>query len=264
MRRDTAHAVARLAQAALPAARAEWGRAMAAELEHIDGRGARWRFAVGCAWVAARLGAARHVAGAGVGVAALVAYGLVRWPGMIADEPLVGVAYLAVLTLMLGAYGVAGTVMAGAASRGRTVRVGSIIGVAAATLWVGSRAADVLADPGRLSVPALTLAMAAAGLIVLAGARCGDGVAGLRAGLCGGLVVGLTGFVALLALAYLATGHLTADPALTTEFHTSTARDLPTYAVGEAMAGAVNQLWLAPAIGAALGALGGMLAQARR
>ena len=33
----------------LSAQRAEWGQAMLGELDHIDGRGRRWRFAVGCA-----------------------------------------------------------------------------------------------------------------------------------------------------------------------------------------------------------------------
>jgi hypothetical protein len=264
VRRDAPRALAWLALAALPAARAEWGRAMSSELAHIDGRGARWRFALGCAWVAARLGAARHVAGAGAGVAALVAYGLVRWPGVVDDELVVAVTYLAVLALLLGVYAAAGVALAGAAGRGRAARVGIAMGLAAAALWMGSLAANVLAEPGRLSVLAATSGIAAAVVLVLAGARCGDGVAGLRAGLCGGLVIGLAGFVVLLAMAYLATGHLTADPALAAEFRASTARDLPTYAVGETMAAAVNQLWLAPAVGAVLGALGGVAAQVRR
>jgi hypothetical protein len=32
----------------LPAPRDEWGRAMLGELDHIEGRGRRWRFAIGC------------------------------------------------------------------------------------------------------------------------------------------------------------------------------------------------------------------------
>jgi hypothetical protein len=71
-------ALTRFAVAALPATRAEWGQAMLSELEHVEGRGARWRFALGCASIAARSGTARYVAGAAAGVAALVAYGLVR------------------------------------------------------------------------------------------------------------------------------------------------------------------------------------------
>src|SRR5579862_8068560 len=37
----------------LSAQRDEWGQAMLGELDHIDGRGRRWRFAVGCAGAAA-------------------------------------------------------------------------------------------------------------------------------------------------------------------------------------------------------------------
>jgi hypothetical protein len=265
VRRDGPRALTRLALAALPVRRAEWGRAMSSELEHIDGRGARWRFALGCAWVAARLGAARYVAGAGAGVAALVAYGLVRWPGILVDDGLgVAVAHLSVLALLLSVYATAGLALAGAAGRRRTTRVGVAGGLVAAALWAASLAANVLVDPGRLSALATTLGIAAGAALVLAGARCGSGVAGLRAGVCAGLVIGLAGFVVLLALAYLATGHLTADPALADEFRASAARDLPTYAVGETMAAAFTQLWLAPAVGAALGALGGVAAQIRR
>jgi hypothetical protein len=36
----------------LSARRAEWGQAMLGELDHIDGRGRRWRFAIGCAGAA--------------------------------------------------------------------------------------------------------------------------------------------------------------------------------------------------------------------
>lgn len=264
MRRDGPRALTSLALAALPAGRADWGRAMSSELEHVDGRGARWRFALGCAWAAARLGGLRYVAGAGAGIAALVAYGLVRWPGIVGDEVGVGIVHLAVLALSLSVYAVAGMALAGVAGRARTARVGIGVGLAAAALWAGSLAASVLADPGRLSVLGTTAGIVAAAALALAGVRCGGGVAGLRAGLCGGLVIGLAGFVVLLALAYLATGHLTADPALAVRFHTSAARDLPTYAVGEMMAAAVAQLWLAPAAGAALGALGGVAAQLRR
>jgi hypothetical protein len=263
VRRDAPRALVSLALAALPATRAEWGQAMSSELEHIDGRGARWRFAAGCAWVAARLGAGRYVACAGAGLAALVAYGLVRWPGVLGDDVGVATAHLAVLTVLLSVYAAAGLALAGAGGRGRSARVGIGVGLAAAALWTGSLAASVLAHPGRLSVLGVTAGIAAAAALALAGARCG-GVAGLRAGICGGLVVGLAGFVVLLAMAYLATGHLTADPALAAQFRTSTARDLPTFAVGETMAAAVNQLWLAPAAGAALGALGGIAAHVRR
>jgi hypothetical protein len=50
----------------LSARRAEWGQAMLGELDHIEGRGQRWRFAAGCAGAAT----------AGLGGAVVVRYGL--------------------------------------------------------------------------------------------------------------------------------------------------------------------------------------------
>jgi hypothetical protein len=236
---------------------------MLSEVDHVDGRGARWRFALGCARVALRFGSTRYVAAAGAAIAGLVAYGLVRWPGVIGDDVAVGVAHLATLGLLLCVYAGAALALTGTAGRARAARIGIGVGAAAAPLWVGSLAADFLSDSGRLSAIAVATGIAAAAALLFAGARSGSGGAGVRAGLCGGLVVGLAGCVTLLALAYLATGHVTADPALAAQFRTSGARDLPTYAVGETMAAAVNQLWLAPAAGAVLGALGGVAAQAR-
>ena len=72
----------------LSARRAEWGQAMLGELDHIDGRGPRWRFAAGCAGAALLLpswgragaavwGMAAIAAGAaGLGGAVVVRYGL--------------------------------------------------------------------------------------------------------------------------------------------------------------------------------------------
>ena len=72
----------------LSARRAEWGQAMLGELDHIEGRGQRWRFAAGCAGAAlllppwGRAGAAVWgmaavaAATAGLGGAMVVRYGL--------------------------------------------------------------------------------------------------------------------------------------------------------------------------------------------
>jgi hypothetical protein len=48
-RDDVPELLLRWAAGLLSAQRAEWGQAMLGELDHIDGRGRRWRFAVGCA-----------------------------------------------------------------------------------------------------------------------------------------------------------------------------------------------------------------------
>jgi hypothetical protein len=49
VRDDVPVRLLRWAAGLLSAGRAEWGQAMLGELDHIEGRGRRWRFAVGCA-----------------------------------------------------------------------------------------------------------------------------------------------------------------------------------------------------------------------
>jgi hypothetical protein len=51
-RGDVPERLLRWAAGLLSAQRAEWGQAMLGELDHIDGWGPRWRFAVGCAGAA--------------------------------------------------------------------------------------------------------------------------------------------------------------------------------------------------------------------
>jgi len=77
----------------LAADRAEWGQAMLGELDRLDGRGRRWRFAAGCSaatmvlppWgrAAAAAGALSAVAAGGLGmlVFASIHYGLGHSPG---------------------------------------------------------------------------------------------------------------------------------------------------------------------------------------
>jgi hypothetical protein len=58
-----------VATATLPEGRRDWGMAMTAELAQVQARSARWRFAVGCAWVA--IFPPRSDRGSVVGAAAL-------------------------------------------------------------------------------------------------------------------------------------------------------------------------------------------------
>ena len=53
--RDLAARLLAAATARMPASRRDWGQAMLAELDHIQNRGARWRFALGAARVALAL-----------------------------------------------------------------------------------------------------------------------------------------------------------------------------------------------------------------
>jgi hypothetical protein len=52
IRADLPARLLRWATGLLSPQREEWGRAMLAELDHVDGRGRRWRFALGCAGAA--------------------------------------------------------------------------------------------------------------------------------------------------------------------------------------------------------------------
>jgi hypothetical protein len=52
VRGDVPERLLRWAAGLLSARREEWGQAMVGELDHIDGRGPRWRFAAGCAGAA--------------------------------------------------------------------------------------------------------------------------------------------------------------------------------------------------------------------
>ncbi len=52
VRGDVPERLLRWAAGLLSARREEWGQAMLGELDHIDGRGRRWRFAAGCAGAA--------------------------------------------------------------------------------------------------------------------------------------------------------------------------------------------------------------------
>jgi hypothetical protein len=223
-----------LAAFALTPIRGEWRRAMLAELDHIEGRAARWRFALGCARVAAP---ARYAAVPLVGGAALTAYGLLRWPGVVGDDIAIGLAYLVVLALLLVAYAWHTPALARADA-----------GVAALA-W----ALSLTAIEYDHRVAAGLAGFAALAIVAWIGARSGP-----RAGAGAALVVGLTGFTTVLAIAYLATGRVAADPVLLAEFRSSGARDATTYAVGETMAFAVSQLVTAPllcAVAAAIGCL---------
>ena len=86
VRGDMPERLLRWAAGLLSARRAEWGQAMLGELDHIDGRGRRWRFAAGCAGAALLLppwgraaAAVWAMAVAGAGAAGVYAAVAVRY-----------------------------------------------------------------------------------------------------------------------------------------------------------------------------------------
>jgi hypothetical protein len=78
--------------------------------------------------------------------------------------------------------------------------------------------------------------------------------AGTRTALWAGLVGGLTVFIGYSIATFVSQGR-PYDPALITEFHHSGTANLATYAVGDALGGAIVMLLIVPAIALALGSL---------
>jgi len=119
-RDDASVRLLRWAVGLLSAQREEWGQAMLGELDHIDGRARRWRFAAGCAGAALLLPPWGRVAAAAWTMVAVAAgslglyasvgvrYGLQAWGWVFAAVPLVLLAsYTLVVTVLLRQPGIA-------------------------------------------------------------------------------------------------------------------------------------------------------------
>jgi hypothetical protein len=251
----------------LPRNRAEWGRAMQAELTHLQGPRNRWSFGLGCAIAATRMRAraaltdgerggralrAATLGGAAVALA-LVVYGLHRYPGLAAG-PAAWAAIIAFL-LVLCAYACGALTLA----RGRTPamararRSGLLGGLVIGAAWL-----VVLAPSDRVkTLVALPLVVALLGPAVLAGivgrttrsARVATHEAAWS-GIVGGLLV----FVVWVVAAYRGAGG-PYDPQLLRDFHQSGAHDLATYAVGDDLGAGLSMLVLVPTVAYALGSL---------
>ncbi len=198
--------------------------------------------------------------GLGVGIVLstlLVAYGLVRYPANLNDDP-ASVVYGLLLILLLAGYGA----ITFRLTRTRTavaavaLRQGAAWGLVFGVLWL----VEVLA--GNLSFAIATswvrLAYYGAMLAVLvltlaAGAyaalRTGRIAAGTLVGFWSGLISGLITFIILLCVTYLCMGMLQHDPQNIQEFQRSGAPDLATSIVAESLAGGINHLWLGPLVG---------------
>jgi hypothetical protein len=264
---DRAAAVLALAVRGLPAGRADWGRAMVAELDAARGPRERRRFSRGCARAVAvmRLRAALggpHRDGAGVravvlaaaaAALALAGYGLIRYPLLRADAG-ARVSVVVLLAVLLGyavcAIGLSrGTTAAAAGAR----RLGLLGGLAVGAAWL------MVAFPtpslkAWVAAPLLVAVLAPAGVAVLAGRASGDARAATAAALWCGLVGGLLVFVVWVTATYLQDGG-PFDPQLIRDFHASGARDLTTYAVGDNLGGALGMLVIVPVVALAFGSL---------
>ena len=257
---------------ALPPARREWGQAMRAELDPIEGARARWRFSLGCTWAAAVIyprtmftvpepggRKLRSLFLTGIAAAiALVVYAAIRYPGLRSGYRFWGSsAAFVVLLFLFAAVGSAlsrDTTMQAATARRDGVVGGLVIGGA----WF-----IALAPPAQLKTwVLLPLAVALLGpafLAALAGRSTRNASAGTHAALWAGLVGGLTIFIVWVAVT-LATAGRPYDTGLIRDFHHSTAPNIATYAISDNLGSGLVLLLLVPTVALALGSLVARLA----
>ena len=236
--------------------RAEWGRAMAAELAQVHGRPARWRFALGCAGgtmlVPPRRGESGRVvlvlvtAGA-TACAGLVCYGLARYPGIVVGPRTWLI--LAVFAAVLAGFTLAAATLArrGAAS------FGLVAGLAVAVAWIiagGLALSRGAAAAFFFLLAVLPLAPLAAGA---AAARRGRTGTEGRGGVLISAVVASLALFAVLAAHALITARGPYDPSQVRDFHGSGMPSLAAYAVGDNLGTAMALMLLTFIMTAALG-----------
>jgi hypothetical protein len=265
--RDRPRLLLELAVQGLPADRMDWAEAMLAELDHVEGRRARWQFSLGCAWASARLrlrstepgGALLRVVvlGGTATALALVGFGLVRYPGLRSAPNVWGAMVVFVATLLVY---IALTV---ALSRGMTHRsaaarrYGLTGGLAVGAGWLLGLAPP-LGLKGWVFLPLLVALLGPALVAAVAGHRSGDTRSGTLAALWSGLVGGLTVFIVWVTVTYANAGG-PYDAGLVRDFHSSGSHDLATYAIGDDLGSGLVLLLLVPTVALAVGSLSARL-----
>jgi len=249
---------------ALPADRAPWGEAMFGELNQMNKRRERWRFAVGCASAAvflpsrradsARL-AARLVAATALACAGLVAYGLAQYP-QIATQARTWPVLAVFLSVLVG-YSVISAILV---RRGPVTQFGLAGGLGLAAVWIIAGIPVVTQAP-QPAYSLLLLAIPIASLAIGATAARRSRTAAVRQQvvLLSALVAGL-----VLFLAYTSDILLTADGPYDAgqirDFPGSGLPDLATYAVSDNLGSAMMLLLLVPIVTAAIGSTGAGIA----
>lgn len=265
---DGASAVLALACRRLPADRAGWGQAMLAELDSVDGRAARWRFALGAAFAAVgaritgpltgrpslTLALAGIAACAGLTVAALITY-----PALLGSRQLP--LFLAVLTVVLAGYAVLAVARARDTSPGASAarRQGMLAGLLLGATWF-------VFDTAWWNLHGRPLVLAVI-VPLLAGVAAARRAGGLRAGLTSvtwaGLVAGLAVFIANTVDA-LATAHSSGDASRLPGYIHSGITGSAAYWTGEGLAISLLFLLLIPSVTIILGSLGAVIGNALR
>jgi hypothetical protein len=169
--------------------------------------------------------------------------------------------YIAILAAAVVCYLVLAFWWTGRSSLAPALRWGTLCGLGAGLGWMIEVAAGNLAVGqswqlvayfgGTLMALALTLAAGVAGALTTRSFR-----GGLVAGVWSGIMSGLIGCLALLALPHLFLDALRRDPQTLAEFARSRASNLATYIAGDFSAGAINHLLIGLLLGLTLGVLG--------
>ncbi|MEP7053983.1 MAG: hypothetical protein ABI912_01875 [Actinomycetota bacterium] len=254
----------------LAADREQWGQAMLGELEHLEQRPTRWRFALGC--LAATLlvppgqGDARRLVGALVSAASLASAGLVsfallRYPGIVTGLG----TWLALTTFAAVLLGFTLFALL-LVRRGAAAGLGLACGVAVAVVWIVVGVTVVNSAKARPVFSLLLLALPLAALVAGgAGTWHGrTGAAGRKTALLTGLVAGLVLFLVVAASTLLTAGG-PYDAGLVRDFPTSGLPDLATYAVSDNLGTAMALLLFASTVTAVLGcAAASVIARLRR
>jgi hypothetical protein len=266
---DRAHVLLSSVVRLLPDDRSDWGRAMLAELDQIDGRRYRWRFVLGCTratlFLPHRPGTSARtvvesVLAATVGCIGLVAYGFTRYPGLRTDSA--AAAVLAFVVTMVG-YAVVGVVVARRLDRRPAVaRTGMLGGLAIAVLCLLVGAASTEGTAPYVGI-SLMLTIPVVGVAVgVAGARRGQ-TAGRDAAFLSAVVAGLVVFLVWAGDSVLAAGR-PYGPGLTRDFASSGSPDLATYAVNDSLGTAMMLLLVIPLVTATVGCAAAAIATAHR
>ena len=249
---------------ALPADRAVWGEAMFGELDRMDSRRRRWRFALGCASAAVFLPsrradsaglAARLVAAAAFACAGLVAYGLRKYPEIVTRT-----RTWPALALFLGVLVGYTLVAAILVRRGPVTRTGLVSGLGLAAAWTIAGIPIVTqSPPPAYSLLLLAIPVASLAVGVTAARRSRTAAVRQQVVLFSALVAGLVLFI-VYASDILLTAGGPYDAGQIRDFPGSGLPDLATYAVSDNLGGAMMLLLLVPIVTAAIGSTGAGIA----
>jgi hypothetical protein len=187
-----------------------------------------------------------------------VAVSLWRHPSAMTDSPGAAAVVLVLLTMLLAGYA-----WAAAREPSAAAYVGARIGLVVSFLWlVEVSAGNALGD--HAWVVALYFASIAGVLVstLLAGYRAvpagGRWTDGAVAGTWSGLVSAPVPMLTLLALVLFSPHHVVSDPQNIAEAAHAGASDVLAFALGDDILAGTNHLWLGPALGVLLGAVGGL------